>query len=48
MKRKKTVQQNKYETNRQYTFDRAMQEAAKRAASHPRMIGMTSNVPEKR
>lgn len=48
MKRKKTVKQDKFETNREYKHDRAMQEAARRAASHPRMIGMTSNVPEKR
>lgn len=48
MKRKKTVQQDKFETKREYKFDRAMQEAAKRSASHPRPISMTSNIPEKR
>lgn len=29
-----------------YKLDRAMQEAAKRAASHPKPVAMTSNVPD--
>lgn len=48
MKRKKTVKETKYETNREYKFDRAMQEAARRCASHPKMIAMSSNVQDKR
>ena len=29
-----------------YKFDRLMQEAAKRSANHPKLVAITSNVPE--
>ena len=40
-------EQNAYERPA-YKFDRAMQEAAKRASSHPKMVAMTTNVREKK
>ena len=46
MKRKKKIQETKYEINREYKYDRAMQEAIKRASSHPKPISVVSNVPE--
>lgn len=48
MKRKKTVKETKYEGNRLYTFDRAMQDAVRRSASHPKPISMGTKVPENR
>jgi hypothetical protein len=36
----------KHTTNRLYKYDRAMLEAMKRSAHHPRPISMVSNVPE--
>ena len=46
MKRKKKIQETKYEINREYKHDRAMIEAIKRSAWHPKPISMVSNVPE--
>lgn len=44
---KKTIQQEKFETNREYKFDTAMQSAANRASAHqPKMINMVSKVKE--
>ena len=48
MKKKKTVREERYETNRSYTFDRAMQEAARKSASHPKPVSMGTRVPENR
>ena len=49
MKTKKTVREERYQSNREYTFDTAMKQAAERArACHPKLIGMTSNVPDSR
>ena len=49
MRKKKTVREERFETNRPYKFDRAMQEAAKRArAFQPAMINMVSKVKESR
>jgi len=45
---KKKQQDQAVMQRREYKFDRAMQEAAKRAASHPRMKAMASNVPDLR
>ena len=46
MKKKKTVREERFDSKREYKFDRAMQEAAKRSASHPKPISMTSKVKE--
>jgi hypothetical protein len=43
MKKKSEV---KFTTNREYKHDRAMLEAIKRSAHHPKPISMVSNVPE--
>lgn len=46
MKKKKTVTQDRFESKREYKFDRAMLEAVKRSASHPKPISMGTKVPE--
>lgn len=47
MKKKKTVQQEKFDTKREYKFDTAMQDAAKRArAVQPKLISATSKIKE--
>lgn len=43
---KKKPQDQTVLQRREYKFDRAMQEAAKRSAFHPRPISMTSKVGE--
>ena len=45
--RKKTVHEAKFKSRREYKFDTAMEQAAKKArACHPKLIGMVSNVKE--
>ena len=47
--KKKTVREERYESNREYKFDTAMKQAAERArACHPKLIGIASNVPDSR
>lgn len=49
MKQKKTVNQERFESKREYKFDTAMKDAAQKArACHPKLVAMSSNVPEKR
>ena len=47
MKKKKPQDQTVFQ-RREYKFDRAMQEAAKRCADHPKMVAMTTNVRDKK
>lgn len=44
MKKKPPVE--RFNPNREYKFDRAMQDAARRSASHPKPISMTTKVGE--
>lgn len=46
MKKKKPKVDESVYTRKEYKFDRAMQESAKKAAWHPRPISMVSNVKE--